>query len=67
MSSLGVEFPKEQARLRVILQHATEIGPAGQFLRSMINDCLERADKAVMEQDLPAMISIFAEMQEFSE
>lgn len=67
MSSLGIEFPKAQARLRVILRCAQEIGPEGQFLCALIEDCLQRADKASVEQDLPAMISIYQEMMDFKE
>lgn len=65
MTSLGEAFPEEQARLRELLVQYLEIGPAGIFARMMIEDCLKRADKAVMEQDLPSMIRIYQEMREF--
>lgn len=67
MSSLGEEFPKEQARIRQCLMNGKEIGPAGFFYCAMAEDLLKRADKAAMEQDLPAMISIYQEMKEFKE
>jgi hypothetical protein len=65
--TLGEAFPKQQARLRTLLGYGKEIGPAGQFYCMVIEDILKRADKAVMEQDLPAMISIYKEMQEVKE
>lgn len=65
--TLGEAFPEEQARLRVILGHYKEIGPVGAFGVVMIEDTLKRADKAVMEQDLPAMIALYLEMQGYKE
>lgn len=67
MSSLGEEFPKQQARIRQCLLNGKEIGFAGRFYCAMAEDLLKRADRAVVEQDLPAMISIFNEMKEFKE
>jgi len=56
MNSLGEEYPKMQARVREILGHYKEIGPSGLFGSIIIEDLLQRADKASIEQDLPAMI-----------
>lgn len=67
MSSLGEEFPKQQARMRVLLGYGKEIGRAGVFYCAVIEDILKRADKAAMEQDLPAMIALFKEMEDVSE
>lgn len=67
MTSLGEAFPKEQARLRTLLGYGKEIGPAGAFYCAVIENLLQRADVAVMEQDLPAMIRLYKEMQEIKE
>lgn len=67
MSSLGEEYPKAQVRLRAIIQIARETGPAGLFMCVMAEDCLRRADRAIAEQDLPAMIAAYQEMMEFKE
>ena len=67
MITLGEAFSKEQSRLRTLLGYYKEIGPPGLFGAAMIEDCLKRADKAVMEQDLAQMIAIYKEMQEFKE
>lgn len=64
MESLGEEFPKAQERARTMLGYYKEIGPVGQFGVMMIEDCLRRADKAVMEQDLPSMLKIYQELLE---
>lgn len=63
MKTLGEAFPEEQARVRKVLGHYKEIGPAGAFGAAMIEDVLRRADKAAIEQDLPAMSAVFKEMQ----
>ena len=65
--TLGDAFPKEQARLRVLLGYGKEIGPAGAFYCAVIEDVLRRADKAAIEGDTVAMIGIFKEMQEIKE
>lgn len=61
--TLGEAFPLEQARVRTILGYYKEIGPAGVFGATWIEDLLQRADRAVMAQDLPAMIRIYQELQ----
>lgn len=64
MTTLGDDFPKEQARVREVLGYYKEIGPAGMFGAAMIEDVLRRADKASLEGDLPAMITVYQEMKE---
>lgn len=67
MTTLGDEYPKLQQKIRQCLINGKEIGPNGEFYCLLAEDLLKRADKAVIEQNLPDMISIFKEMQEFSE
>lgn len=67
MSSLGEQFPVEQARLRTLLGYGREIGAAGAFYCAVIEDVLRRADRAAVEQDVVAMIRIYQEMQEIKE
>lgn len=62
--SLGTEFPKAQERAREYLLIYQELGPCGAFGALHIRDVLHRADKAVMEQDLPAMIRIYQELKD---
>lgn len=64
INSLADAYPKEQARLRSLIEIYREIGPAGQFGRVMIDDVLRRADKASAEQDTVAMLRMYQEMKE---
>ena len=67
MSTLGDEYPKQQARLRNIMRALAEIGPSGHFLIAIIEDIMRRADKAVIDQDVVGMVAVFKEMQEVKE
>jgi hypothetical protein len=65
--TLGDVFPSEQARIRAVMRHALEIGPAGGFLASVCENVLQRADKAAVEQDVAAMITVYQEMREIKD
>jgi hypothetical protein len=67
MSSLGEELPKELARVRKILGHYKEIGSAGIFGATMIEQALQRTDKAVISGDVVEMIRCYKELQGFKE
>lgn len=67
MSSLGEEYPKQQARMRTLLKHGRDVGPAGIFYCAMIEDLLQRADRAAMEQDVWKMAGVYQEMKDFKE
>ena len=64
MSSLGEEYPKEQARCREVLAQYKSIGAPGIFGSIMIEDVLRRADVAAVEGDTVAMIRLYKEMKE---
>lgn len=61
--SLGTAFPKMQERVRTILGHYKEIGPAGRFGAVMIEDVLRRADKAAVGGDVIEMLRLYEEMK----
>jgi hypothetical protein len=63
MTTVGDEFPREQARCREVLKTYHEIGPAGQFGAAIIEDVLKRADQAAASGDVVAMIRSLKEMQ----
>lgn len=65
--SLGEQFPLEQARVRKILSLYKELGAPGSFGALMIEQVIQRADKAAVEQDVVAMLQSFQEMQEIKE
>lgn len=67
MSSLGEQFPVEQARIRMIQGHARGIGPAGAFLVAVCEDLPRRADEAAIDGDVVAMLTIYREMKEIKE
>lgn len=64
MDTLGDALPQEQARVREVLGYYKEIGPAGAFGALMIEQALQRADKAVMSGDLVAMLAAYKELKE---
>lgn len=64
MSSVGEEFPKQQARVRTLLGHYKEIGPAGAFGAMMIEAALRRADEAAMSGDVVAILRSYQELKE---
>lgn len=66
-ASLGVEFPREQARLRIVLGHYKDLGVVGMFGATMIEDCLRRADQAWNDQDVVAMLRLYKEMQSYGD
>lgn len=65
--SLSKALPKEQARVRKILGHYKEIGPAGAFGAAMIEQSLQKADQAVMNGDVLEMIVAYKDLQEITD
>ena len=63
MSSLGEEFPKEQARCREVLGVYRELGPSGSFAAHMVEAVLRLADEAAASGDVLAMLQAFEEMK----
>jgi hypothetical protein len=64
VSTLGDEFPKEQARVREVLGYYKGIGPAGIFGAMMIEQTLRNADEAALSGDIVQMLAAFQEMKE---
>jgi hypothetical protein len=62
--SLAEALPREQARVREILGHYKEIGPAGLFGAAFIEADLREADQAVMSGDVVRMISAYQKLKE---
>ena len=67
MTTLADELPRQQARCRMILENALEIGPAGQFLVMFLRQSLANAEKAAAEGDVIAMLGACQELQEYKE
>ena len=64
MSSLGEEYPKQQARCREVLGQYIEIGPAGNFGAMMIRATLKEADEAAVSGDVVRMLRAFEDMKD---
>lgn len=62
--TLADALPKEMARVREVLGHYKEIGPAGMFGAAFIEADLRAADQAVMSGDVVAMIQALQKLQE---
>jgi hypothetical protein len=62
--TLADALPKECARVRVILGHYKEIGPAGMFGAAMIEQDLRKADQAMASGDVVAMLGALKALQE---
>ena len=64
MSSLAEELPKEMARVREVLGHYHQIGPAGMFGAALIEQDLRAADAAVMSGDVVAMMKSYETLKQ---
>ena len=56
METLADALPKDIARVREVLGHYREIGPAGAIGAAFIEQDLRAADQAVMSGDVVAML-----------
>jgi hypothetical protein len=63
VSSLGEEFPKEQARVRRLLRAYQAIGAAGTLGSILIEETLRRADQAAIQGDVVAMLRSYEELK----
>ncbi len=63
MTTLGEDYPTQQARVRTTLGYYRGIGIAGVFAAEMIEDLLRRADEAAISGDVVAMLPIYEEMK----
>lgn len=61
--TLADALPREMARVREVLGHYREIGPAGRFGAAMIEQDLRAADRAVMSGDVVAMLRSLKTLQ----
>lgn len=64
METLGEVLPKEQARVREVLGHYKEIGSPGMFGATMIEQSLQKADRAIISGDMVAMMVAYKDLKE---
>lgn len=64
-TTVGDDFPYQQARIRECRDRGIEIGPAGCFYVAMCDDLLRRADVAAISGDLTQILAVYRDMREF--
>ncbi len=65
-NTLGDALPKQMAYIRdELIPQYQSIGPTGSFAIMCMRGALDRATKAMVEGDLPAMIAAYKELCEF--
>ena len=66
METLGEALPKEMARVREMIPIYSEIGPSGAPALFMMQVSLSAAEKAMIEQDVVAMIAAYQDLKDYS-
>lgn len=67
MISLAEALPVEQERCRTILEHALEIGPAGDFLAASLRADLKKAEVAAAAGDTVEMVRAYQALKDYKE
>jgi len=67
MSSVGEELPKEQARVRRLIEIYKTIGPVGNFAIMMMNQSLADAERAAISGDVVAILQAYNDLKGFKE
>lgn len=67
MASLGESLPIETARVRKLIVQYTEIGPAGKLAVAILEQALQRTDRAMISGDVVGMINAYEELKRFKE
>jgi hypothetical protein len=61
--TVGDDFPRQQARVRELVGAYRAIGPAGSFGAVMLEQTLQRADRAMASGDLVAILQSYEELR----
>lgn len=64
MSTVGDDYPNEQARVRELIGIYKSLGPVGTFGALMLEQVLQRADQAAASGDVVAMVRSYQEMKD---
>jgi hypothetical protein len=67
VTTVGDDFPRQQARVRRIQQCARDIGPEGQFLVMLTDQSLREAEAAAISGDLPRILRAYEDLRSFKE
>ena len=63
-TSVGEDFPKQQARVREVLGMYRDIGPNGMFGAMMIEQTLREADEAQASGDIIRILQSYEALKE---
>lgn len=66
MASLAEQLPAEQARVRELVKQYRSIGPEGEPAACMMEQDLERAEKAAASGDVIAMLRAYTALQDWT-
>lgn len=66
MSSIGIELPKEMARVRDELLPLYDAIPTGVFAATLMRQALDRATQALAEGDVAQIIRSYEELKGFT-
>ena len=69
MTTLGEDYPVQQARLRALITQyrSPELNGAGEWAAQMMEQCLKTADNASISGDLMGMIASYRAMKSWKE
>jgi hypothetical protein len=66
IDTLGDALPREQARVRRLLEQYIAIGPAGAFGAAMMRQSLARAEQAAISGDVIAMLQAHEDLKTYT-
>lgn len=67
IETLGDALPREINRCRELVKMYEEIGNPGIFAKTMIQADIDKAERAMAEGDLPAMIAVYQSLKEWKD
>lgn len=65
-STIGDDFPRQQARVRQCLENGLEIGPAGAFYVATCREVLAQAEAAAISGDIVAILAAYQALRDIS-
>lgn len=66
-TTVGDDFPKQQARVRQCLQRGREIGPEGFFYVMVCEEALREADEAAISGDIVRILAAYQKLKDIKE
>ncbi len=67
VKTVGIEFSKEQARVRALMEQYKEIGIPGNFGAIMMSAALLKAEEALERGDVAEILDSYQELKSFTD